>query len=196
MKTENKELMRQAREALVGKWGSAVGVTAIYILIVIALQSIPKTGGLFSIIFTGPLTLGAIIFALAISRKQDAKVDQLFSGFKRFGTALIAHVLIGVFVLLWSLLLIVPGIIAGLSYGMTFFILADDDNISPREAIKMSKKMMYGHKWKYFKLSLRFAGWFILSILTLGIGLLWVIPYMWVSLAKFYEDIKNGESVV
>jgi uncharacterized membrane protein len=81
-------------------------------------------------------------------------------------------------------------IIAALSYGLAFFLMADNPKIGIMEALKKSKKMMYGHKWKYFCLGLRFLGWILLSILTLGIGLLWVAPYMYVSYAKFYEDVK------
>ena len=73
----------------------------------------------------------------------------------------------------------------------TFFILAEDSSIQPMEALRKSKQMMDGYKWKLFCLGLRFIGWFLLAILTLGIGFLWLIPYMYISFAKFYEDIKE-----
>ena len=88
------------------------------------------------------------------------------------------------------LLLIIPGIIAALSYSMTFYILADDNSIGAMDAIKKSKKMMDGYKWKYFCLGLRLLGWALLCVLTLGIGFLWLIPYAQVSVAKFYDDVK------
>jgi uncharacterized membrane protein len=93
-------------------------------------------------------------------------------------------------------LLIVPGIIAAISYSMTFFIIADDRTISPLDAITKSKKMMYGYKWKYFCLCWRFLGWAILCMFTLGIGIFWLVPYVQVSVSKFYDDIKGGETVV
>jgi uncharacterized membrane protein len=96
------------------------------------------------------------------------------------------------FIVLWLLLLIIPGIIAAISYSMTFYILADDKSIKPMEAIDKSKKMMDGYKWKYFFLCLRFFGWALLCILTLGIGFLWLIPYINVSIAKFYDDVKEN----
>ncbi|GHT57847.1 hypothetical protein FACS18945_2990 [Bacteroidia bacterium] len=98
----------------------------------------------------------------------------------------------------WSLLLIIPGIIAAISYSMTFYIIADDPAISAMDAINKSKKMMYGYKMKYFCLSLRFLGWALLCILTLGIGFLWLMPYIQVTFAKFYDDLKaaNTEEVV
>jgi uncharacterized membrane protein len=95
-----------------------------------------------------------------------------------------------VFILLWMLLLIIPGIIAALSYSMTFYIIADDETMDAMEAIDKSKAMMDGYKWKYFCLALRFVGWALLCILTLGIGFFWLMPYMQVTNAKFYEDVK------
>ena len=78
-----------------------------------------------------------------------------------------------------------------MSYSMTFFIIAEDDLIGPLEAIKKSKQMMCGYKWKIFCLGLRFIGWALLCILTLGVGFLWFTPYMSVSFAKFYDDLLN-----
>lgn len=195
MKKENVLLMKEAREALVGKWGVAVGTFFIYILISIILSNFRNVGSTISLIITGPLMLGIAIFSLSLARKQEAKLEQIFEGFKRFGTSLVAYILIIVFTLLWMLLLIVPGIIAAISYSQVFFILADDKFISASDAIKKSKTMMFGYKWKYFYLCCRFLGWFLLSILTLGIGMLWFLPYVYVTMAKFYDDLSE-KSVV
>jgi uncharacterized membrane protein len=73
--------------------------------------------------------------------------------------------------------------------------LADDNSIKAMEAIDKSKKMMDGYKWKYFCLGLRFLGWALLCILTLGIGFLWLMPYMQVSMAKFYDDVKANSMI-
>ena len=183
--------MQQARQSLSGKWGLAIGAFFVFVLICIIAGSVPKVGVLISLLVTGPLVLGIVIFSLAISRGTGAKFEQIFEGFNQFGRALVAYLLIALFTILWSLLLIVPGIIASLSYSQTFFIMADDGSIGVGDAIKKSKKMMYGYKWKYFCLKLRFLGWAILSILTLGIGLLWLLPYVQISQAKFYDDIKG-----
>jgi uncharacterized membrane protein len=91
---------------------------------------------------------------------------------------------------LWALLFIIPGIIAQIGYSQVWFILAEDDQISPNDALKKSKKMMYGYKMQFFLLGLSFIGWLLLAILTCGIGLLWVVPYMQTANAKFYEDLK------
>jgi uncharacterized membrane protein len=196
MKTENKVLMQRARASLSGKWGLAVGTFFVYMLIVILVSKIPKVGGLATLLITGPLVLGMTIFSLSLSRNTGAKFEQMFEGFKKFGTALATYLLMLIFIILWSILLIVPGIIAALSYSQTFFILADDGSVGGREAIRRSKKMMDGYKWKYFCLQLRFLGWALLSILTLGIGFLWLLPYIQVSQAKFYDDLNSSPEIL
>jgi uncharacterized membrane protein len=197
MKTENVVLMRMARESLSGKWGLAVGTFFVYLLVVGAIQGgvrINPLSGIVGIILAGPMALGVSIFSLALARNQQARFEQIFDGFFNFVTALAAYLLMVLFVILWTLLLIIPGIIAALSYSLTFFILADDPAIGPMEAIDKSKKMMYGFKWKYFCLALRFLGWAILCLFTLGIGFLWLIPYMQVSFANFYDDVKANQA--
>lgn len=169
-KTENKVLMSQAREALRGKWGLGAGAMAVFFVVMVACQLIPVVGGIVAILISGAMSIGLAIFALSLSRRQEAKLSQLFYGFKKFGVGLVAYLLQLVFVLLWMLLLIIPGIIAGLSYAMTYYIIADNDSIGPLEAIKKSKEMMRGNKWKLFCLGLRFFGWGLLCLLTLGLG--------------------------
>ena len=115
----------------------------------------------------------------------------MFEGFDYWVSGLKAYLLVFIYTLLWSLLLIVPGIIASFSYSQTFFIMAEDPNIDVFDAIDKSKAMMKGNKWKLFCLELRFLGWFLLAILTLGIGFFWLVPYAYTTSAKFYEDIKN-----
>ena len=197
MSTSNSELMKNAEESLSGKWGLAVGTFFVIIAINIAIQmmsEISSIASLISIIISGPLTLGIAIFSLNISRGNEVNSNQIFDGFKNFGNSIGAYLLMLVFVLLWSLLLIIPGIIAALSYAMTFYIMADNEDISPMDAIDESKRLMDGSKWKLFEMYIRFFGWSILCILTLGIGFLWFIPYMYVSLAKFYDDLKKNDN--
>lgn len=191
MKTENVVLMRMARESLKGKWGLAIGTFLIYFIIAGALGSIKNVGPIISLLISGPLSLGTAIFSLNISRGQEARVEQVFEGFRHYGASLVAYLLMLLFIVLWSLLLIIPGIIAAFSYSMTFFILADDLSLKPMDALNRSKKMMDGYKWKMFYLSLRFLGLALLCILTLGIGFLWLFPYMYITMAKFYDDIKE-----
>jgi uncharacterized membrane protein len=182
MATANALIMKDARESLSGKWGMAILAFAIYWALSSAL-------GPIMIVIGGPMMIGIALFSLNISRGNEADLTLVFDGFKKFGEGLVAYLLVTLYVFLWTLLLIIPGIIAMLSYSQVFYILAEN-NVTGPDALKMSKEMMNGYKWKYFLLGWRFFGWMLLSILTLGIGFLWLVPYMQVSYAKFYEDIK------
>jgi len=193
MNTENVILMRESRESLRGKWGTAILTFVIFSLLTAAWGSVEHRGSLLTLIIGGPLSLGAAIFSLNISRGKEARLEQLFDGFKYFTTALVTYLLMLLYVLLWTLLLIIPGIIAALGYSMTYYILADDPLLKPQDALKKSKTMMNGHKTKLFYLCLRFFLLALLCILTLGIGFFWLIPYVHVTMAKFYDDI-NGSS--
>ena len=193
MNTENVKLMKMARESLKNKWGLAIGTFFVYILLTGIIQvttTFFPFSSIVSLIVSGPMALGLAIFSINISRNQEARLEQIFQGFNTFGTSLGANLLMTLFILLWSLLLIIPGIIAVLSYSMTFYILADDNSIGAMEAIDKSKKMRDGYKWKYCCFGVRFIGWSLLCILTLGLGFLWLLPYMQVSMVKFYDDIK------
>lgn len=183
--------MQNARESLKDKWGLAIGTFIIYSLIMGAAGAIKAPGSIISLLIGGPFALGAATFSLNISRGKDAKLEQIFQGFNRFSTALGAYLLMLLFVILWTLLLIIPGIIAALSYSMTFYILSDDQTIRAEDALKKSKIMMEGYKLKLFYLCLRFFLLALLCVLTLGIGFFWLIPFIHISMAKFYDDIKG-----
>jgi uncharacterized membrane protein len=186
MTTENRKLMQMAKDSLSGNWGLAIGTFLVYMLIISGASPL-------MLILAGPFTLGLAIFTLSLARNEEARIEQIFHGFQNFGNALGAYLLMLLYVFLWTLLLIIPGIIASLSYSMTFYIMVDDPKIGPQDAIEKSKKMMNGYKWKFFCLGLRFIGWAILCMFTLGIGYIFLIPYINVSYAKFYEDLKANE---
>lgn len=191
--TPNKQIMEQARYSLKGAWGLGVAITATFFVIRVLLELIPVIGPFTSLFISGAFTLGFTTIYLNLVQQQDAEFAQIFSGFSDYVRSFLAFLLMNIFIVLWTLLLIIPGIIATFSYMLTFYVLSDDASLTAMEAIKRSKEMMRGNKWKAFCLSVRFSGWMLLSILTLGIGLLWLIPYMGVSFAKFYEDIKQNE---
>src|SRR5580704_6656996 len=120
MNTENIILLREARESLKGKWGLAILTFFIYTLLTSTPGSARSYGTILTLsstltlIIGGPLALGAAIFSLSISRGKEARLEQIIQGFNYFSTAFIAYLLIIVYVLLWTLLLIIPGIIAAL----------------------------------------------------------------------------------
>lgn len=111
-------------------------------------------------------------------------------GFGHWGRNVWGMFLVGFFTSLWSLLLIVPGFIKYYAYAMTPYILIDNPELSANQAINLSIKMMKGHKLDLFILHLSFIGWIFLGIVTFGVGLLWVMPYMMTAQAAFYEDVK------
>ncbi len=189
---DNVTILSKARESLDGKWGLAIGTFLIYYLISGTAGSLGFPGPVIGLIISGPFALGAATFSLNLARGNEARLEQIFQGFNRFGVSLTAYLLIVLYVLLWMLLLIVPGIIVALSYSMTFYILSDDQVISPEQALKKSKQMMEGYKLKLFNLCLRFFLLSLLCVLTLGIGFLWLIPFTHVSMAKFYDDLKKN----
>lgn len=145
---------------------------------------------IIGIIINSLLMLGFNSFYLKLSRGEQVTYKELFSKTNMFSVALLSIILMSIFVTLWSLLLVIPGIIAAISYSQVPYILLDNPNMSAMDAIKMSKNMMQGHKADYFVLMLSFIGWSILATLTLGIGYLWLIPYTQVTMANFYDSIK------
>jgi len=190
MLTANRELMFQARESLKNRWGLAVGGNVIYLILIALIQMVPRIGWIAYLILGGPLLLGWSVFFLSFSRNQDAQIAQLFDGFNRFVNGLVAYLLMTLFIILWTLLFIIPGIVAYLSYAQTFFILAENPQLEGRDALRRSKTLMKGNRLKLFFLFWRFFGWFLLGVLSLGIGFLWIMPYLATTLGRFYDDLQ------
>lgn len=144
----------------------------------------------------GALTLGYARFNMNLVARDRRAVyySELFSQFRRLGAGFCMIFLRWLFVLLWSLLFIIPGIIASYSYSMTAYIMIDHPEYSAYEAIMASRDMMRGHKWRLFCLHISFIGWYILSALTWGIGLLWLNPYIEASNAAFYRELSQKQS--
>lgn len=182
----------EARALLAGRWNLLALIWLVYFFVESAAASLPGS----NLIITGPFALGLAMLSLRVVRRQDISVELLFDGFRDFFRSLVASLLMIIFVFLWSLLLIIPGIIAALSYSMTFFILADNPDLTASEAITKSKIMMFGHKTELFWLYLSFIGWAFLCLFTAGIGFLWLLPYIHTSTAIFYHQIKGNEEVV
>lgn len=193
---ENSELRRLARERLKGNWGMALLLCLIYLIICGLPGCMPYLGSVVSMLIAGPMVLGLTICLVAFIRNEQLKFERLFDGFKNFKSALILQLLIFILTFLWSLLLIVPGIIAAYRYSMAFYILNDNPGMGANAALEESKKMMDGNKGKLFCLHLSFIGWVLLCICTLGIGFLWLNPYVQISVAYFYQDLKEAASKV
>lgn len=189
---KNAKYFREAAWAqLTGNWKPAVLVTLVYILIVGAMEG-AKSLSLLSIFVLGPLSYGYYVSFLNSKRTGEVvRIENLFDGFKDYARVFLTNLLQSIYIVLWTLLLIVPGIIKSISYSQTFFVLKDNPELKNNAAIERSMAMMEGHKMEYFCLILSFIGWLLLGILTLGIGLLWVNPYIATATAHFYEYVKE-----
>ena len=169
------------------KWGTIILIYLIYALIIGALAFT----AIGSILVAGPLALGLAVCLLGISRKEDVRLERLFSCFNNFVPALLLNILMYVFIFLWSLLLVIPGLIKSYSYAMSNFILADNPTMSANDAITASRKMMDGNKWRLFCLDFSFIGWYLLCGLTFGLLTFFVEPYHQAARAEFYESIRG-----
>lgn len=190
MKT-NSQIRQEARSLMKGNWGDGVIIFMIYSLI----SGVCSFLFSISIIFVGwPLAFGILMLFLKFVRsEQKLDVSGAFSAFKGpfYWKSIGVYLLSGIFIGLWSLLLIIPGIIKSLSYALAPYILADNPNLSVDEAIEQSMKMMKGHKMDLFLMILGYVGYSLLSILALGIPLLWITPYYYAVFAKFYDEVKK-----
>ena len=186
----NNELRAKAKAQLKGKWGTPILVCFLYWLISGAISFVPGIGSIASLILAGPLSLGLVIFALKFSNEEPAEVSNLFDGFNNFISAMALYLWSALWIFLWSLLLIVPGIIKSISYSMSFYILAENPQINVREALNISKRITMGYKGRIFMLGLSFIGWAILACITLGIGFLWLVPYIQIAFANLYKELK------
>ena len=147
---------------------------------------------LASIFLLFPITIGFVnAFRLLLLNGDNRLTENMFSiSFKNYFHKVWGMLLMYIFIFLWTLLFIIPGIVKAFSYAMTPYILEENPDLSANDAIDRSRAMMKGHKFDLFYLWLSFIGWGILSVLTLGIGFLWLCPYMYTATASFYEDVK------
>ena len=146
---------------------------------------------LVNLIVGGAVTLGYAQFNLNLVDDRDPHFSDIFSHIHRLWEGFCMQFFQGMMVFLWSLLFVIPGIIASYRYSMTPYILAENMELSVMEAITESKKMMRGNKFRLFCLELSFIGWDILAVLTLNIGDLWVHPYREAARAAFYREISE-----
>ena len=149
-------------------------------------------GSLFCIFVTNAITVGVSNYFIKNTDSKPTFADA-FSGFKvKYGRNIGTLLLVGIKTVLWTLLFIIPGIIKSFEYAIIPYILADEPEISSKDAFKKAKQMMNGNKWRLFKLEFSFIGWTLLCVLTLGIGTLFLIPYVNAATAEFYVELKNN----
>lgn len=183
------EMKLRAKEQLKNRYWYVFLMTLI--VGIISGASIPMIVGL---LLMGPLTVGLSYALIDVVENPNGSdnYEFLFEGFKQsFVTSFLAILLTQVFTFLWSLLFIIPGIIKAFSYSMTAFIITENPTIDPMEAIAKSQEMMRGHKFELFMLHLSFIGWYLLAIITFGLALFFVIPYVQTTVANFYVELRG-----
>ena len=189
------ELKANAKLQIKGKIGVLFVITLIIAVVSavagFVLGLIPVVGPLAAtVIVTPAFTLSLVRVYLMVIGGKKPEAKDAFCGFDDFWSAFKVTFLVGLFTFLWSLLLIVPGIIKSLSYSMAMYILAENKGKGALECINESKALTNGHKGELFVLGLSFIGWMLLGYITLGIVYIWVIPYMQATYANAYQSLK------
>ena len=176
----SRDLRAIAREALKGKWSEAFVTSIIFYLAIslpvsLIMAIFPPTspaqglGGLYSLLVYGPFTYGYTLYMMSLFRKRNAETGQIFAGFENFGKTFVLYLLMVIKIILWTLLFIIPGIIAAFRYSQAFLVLVDHPEYTASQCINESKRMMNGNKWKFFCLNLSFIGWYLLAGIPGGI---------------------------
>ncbi|MDR0904809.1 MAG: DUF975 family protein [Oscillospiraceae bacterium] len=186
-----------AKDQMRGNLPTLIVIELLYIAITGILAAIPVVGALAAVLISGPFAVAIIWIYLGVTRYEKPRVEDLFKGFftvlvPSFMTMLLVYI----FTMLWSLLLVVPGIIKGLSYSMSMYILAENPDVSAFDAINESKRIMDGHKMEMFVLGLSFIPWILLTSITFGIAGLYVIPYMQTTMANYYQYVRDSAGPV
>lgn len=205
----NQYYKNEALSALRGNWANALVATIIFVALALFFSSNDAINSYYQRIVINPFIGYSLSFVslfvllpLAVGYSNSMRVlletgdnrltNNSFSlGFGNWLHVVWGMILSTIYIFLWTLLLIIPGIIKSYSYALTPYILVEHPEMSANEAIEESMRLMDGHKFDLFYLQLSFIGWAILSILSLGLGFFWLIPYQMTAQAAFYRDIKN-----
>ena len=198
------QLKSRAKEQIRGKWGVAIG-TVLFANIILEVdfayrvtselgaEGLSYSINLIALLLGGVISLGLCRFLLNMATgREEARFDNLFSGFNIYLKTLGLNILITLAVVAGTLLFIIPGIIVSLMFSQAFYILSEDPSKSITQCISESVNLMTGHKWELFYLELTFIGWWLLAVITLGIAALWVSPYQKLTEANFYLYLKNN----
>ena len=196
MNVSRPELRARARAKLGGNIFAANWLMALVALLIVSLiMSAVSFTGIGELILIGPLGFGLAVIFLSLARgKESVDFADLFKGFTDGGFVrlLLLGLLQYIFIFLWSLLFLIPGIVKTYSYSMSYYLAIDHPDWDWNQCITESRRIMNGNKWKLFVLDLSFIGWYIVGMLACGIGVLWVYPYNEAARAEFYQELTGG----
>ncbi len=161
---------------------AAVGASLVAVIIGIVIK----------IFIYNPLQVGGYAFFKENVLSGNAQLDEVMQGFRDYMKTFKTLFFRDLFVLLWSLLLIIPGFMKAYSYRMVPYIISEEPDLEPSEVLAMSERMMNGHRMKAFLLDLSFLGWFLLAAVTAGVaGVFWVFPYKNNTDAALYQELRE-----
>lgn len=190
MKLTCQELRDRAWNSLSGKYWSLIIMLLVVALISGAAGSF--TMGLLSLL-TLPMSYALSVAFLNVSRTQcNPQLESMFTVYRdNFLKAFLVPLLQGLFVFLWSLLFVIPGVIMAYAYSMAIYVANDNPEMQAMDAIRKSRELMDGHKWDLFVLDLSFIGWIFLCLLTCGIGFFFLAPYIEMAHVEFYRELTE-----
>lgn len=146
---------------------------------------------LVSIVLSGAVAMGMCSYNQNLLFRRQGRFSDLFSHFHRLWDGIRMSFILGLFTFLWTLLFIIPGVVAVYRYAMVPYLMAEFPELKVMDAMRESKRLMKGNKWRLFCLHWSFIGWDLLAVLTLGIGYLFVTPYTRMAEAAFYLDVTG-----
>ena len=190
MKLTCQELRDRAWNSLSGKYWSLF--LMLLVLAVISGVLSGFTGGVGSLLAL-PMRFALLVAFLNVSRTQcNPQLESMFTVYRdNFLKAFLVPLLQRLFVSLWSLLFVIPGVIMAYAYSMAIYVANDNPELSAMDAIRKSRELMDGHKWDLFVLDLSFIGWILLCLLTCGIGFFFLAPYIEMAHVEFYRELTE-----
>ena len=207
---KNQDYKNAALDALKGNWAPSLVVTILFLLISLcfvgpAYAVDPSLNPTLFLWLFGGITLAELLVVvplqvgyyntfkeLYVSGDNRLTANMFSLGFRKYFKVIVTYLLYGILVTVGIMLFIIPGIILAFAYALVPYLLVDEPDLSIGDTFKRSRLLMKGHKFDLFYLELSFIGWALLGILTLGIGYLWLIPYIYTSVGVFYKDVVNG----
>ena len=199
---ENSQLRYNARQQLGGKIFQSTWLNMLLICAVIPLAetvlSLTGIGVIAVFLVTGALQFGLARVTTSCAKGTAWNMNQMFNGFTEdYAKTLILHLLHSIFLFLWTMLLVIPGIVKSYSYALVYYLQQEPENVhkEPVDLITQSREWMCGHKWQLFCLDLSFIGWYLLGALCFGIGTLFVVPYHQMARANFYLALRAEKEV-
>lgn len=139
--------------------------------------------------------VGFSIFTINTVRSASPCLENLLDGFSMFLRVFLLLLLEGIFIFLWSLLLVIPGLIAAYRYRQAVYLLIDHPEMSVLDCLRKSKELMRGHKWELFSLDLSFLGWWLLSAICAPVSI-YLRPFTETTRVLYYQRLAGIDNIV